>query len=98
MSFFRPQLKPATATECSACWDGGKPGEFFRCGFCGYKFQEGDLFRGIYTNDLQGAGGNPLVCRECDAETSELRKRWQEKWAEWRTLAKQRFWWFARER
>jgi len=96
MSFVRETLEPATAEDCKACWNGGPLGQNFRCGFCGYAFQEGDLFRGIYTNDLPYAGGNPLVCRECNAETSELRKRWQEKWAEWRALRQDRFWWFAR--
>ena len=95
MSVFRETLEPATAEQCQANWCCAGPGVAFRCGFCGHKFVEGDLFRALYTNDLPDAGGNPFVCRECNAETSELRKRWQEKRLDWASLRAGRFWWFA---
>jgi hypothetical protein len=56
----------ATKKELQLRWSGGKPGEHFRCGFCGCKFVEGDYYRWIYSNDTPGAGGNPFACRACD--------------------------------
>lgn len=82
----------ATAQHCQAPWSGHPKN--FRCGFCGYKFQEGDIFRWIYTNDISGAGGNPLACEACGQDREELRKRWQAMHAEYRALKAGRFWWF----
>lgn len=78
-NFFREELHAATPEECAARWSCGKPGERFRCCFCGHKFAVGDLFRIVYTNDMPNAGGNPLVCKDCDAATSVLRERWRDK-------------------
>lgn len=51
----------ATKEHCNARWSCGRPGERFRCYFCGHKFVVGDEFRMVFTNDIKGAGGNPLT-------------------------------------
>ena len=65
---------PFTATEddCRAGWSGGKEGKHFKCGLCGYRFAAGDTVRWQYTNDVQGAGGNPLVCVNCDGSKEKI--------------------------
>lgn len=83
---FSEELRAATESECQARWSCGKPGQFFRCGFCGHKFQVGDKFRCIFTNDIPGAGGNPIVCEKCNGTTAELRGRWLSKVTEFRQL------------
>ena len=87
--------KPFIATEanCKASWGGGKNGSYFRCYFCGHKFKPGDTVRWQYTNDISGAGGNPMVCERCDGPPADVRAAWAEKCEEART----RFWWFTRE-
>ena len=61
-------------------WLGGKPGDYFRCAFCGYKFKIGDKYRIVYTDDIAEAPGNPTVCERCDGPDSDVRARWQRKW------------------
>jgi len=56
-------------------WNGGKNGKYFRCGLCGDKFITGDIIRWVYTNDVQGAGGNPFVCERCDGTREEILKK-----------------------
>jgi hypothetical protein len=52
-------------TEASLkSWQKNNPNKF-RCHYCGHKFVIGNKWRCIYTNDMPGAGGNPLVCVEC---------------------------------
>jgi hypothetical protein len=89
--------KPFTATEeqCNFPWGGGKPGENFRCGFCGYRFKPGDTVRWQYTNDTKGAHGNPLVCADCDDTPEELIARWK---AKWDLVRSSEMWWFYRDR
>jgi len=67
--------KPVVATKeyCITRWMGGEGN--FRCGICGYKFKENDVFRWIYTNDLPGYNGNPLVCEKCDGP--DVIERWK---------------------
>ena len=93
MSYLFGEAKPATEMELNGRWSGGKPGKNFRCAFCGYKFQLGDLWRGVYTNDLP-AWGNPLVCQTCDVGNDALRQRWSEMHRE----VESRFWWFVKDR
>ncbi len=64
--------KPFIATEkhCNAPWSGLK--ENFRCFNCGHRFKIGDIVRCQYTNDTQGACGNPFVCTECDGTKEEI--------------------------
>lgn len=98
MSMFTEDLQIATPEHCSARWCCAPPGERFRCGFCGYKFKQGDKWRAIYTNDMPTYGGNPLVCEKCNDSNSQLRARWQDKWNAWRRItAEPEFWWFQRK-
>ena len=86
----------ATKNDTLAHWGGGKPGEYFRCGFCGYKFREGDYWRWVYTNDTPGAGGNPFVCQTCDGPRVDLLARWKAKYDTVRQHREGLYWWFYR--
>ena len=91
--------KPFVVTEESrrAPWSGGKNGECFRCYLCGYKFKLGDTARWQFTNNIPGAGGNPLVCTDCDGP--DVIERWIAMHREWENYTrKQPFWWFRRRR
>lgn len=91
--------KPFIATEadCKANWACQPNGAAFRCALCGYRFKVGDTVRWQYTNDTKTAGGNPLVCVDCDTGRegiiAEITKR--------RELIKEmksgKYWWFLRE-
>lgn len=91
MSFFNEQ-KIADEQAINAKWCGGKPGEFFKCALCCHKFVLGDKYRVVYTNDMNDAWGNPIICEHCDGE--DIRERWREKWNEWRKI-KEKYWWFV---
>lgn len=93
MIYFTDQ-KPheATVEDLNARWGGGKPGERFRCMLCGYKFKLGDIFRWVFTNDIPGAIGNPLVCQKCDGP--DVREKWKKLNEEF--YRDQKFWWFRR--
>jgi len=95
-NIFRNELRPATEQECKARWSCAKPGENFRCGFCGHKFQIGDLWRGLYTNDMAHAGGNPLVCECCNADNESLRKDWLDKCVTWKAFINEPTNWFLK--
>ena len=86
--------KPFVATQgdCQLRWGCGKPGQNFRCAFCGHKFQPGDTVRWVYTNDAKGAGGNPFVCQTCDGPRETLIA---EILARRATLRDARWWWFV---
>lgn len=73
-------------------WSGGKDGVYFRCCLCGYRFQVGDVARWQYTNDVSGAGGNPLVCQACDGTKEQI----VDKWKKMNSEAHGRMWWFCR--
>ena len=92
MSFTDQNARITSEEDLKSRWYGGKPGEYFRCGFCGYKFNPGDLWRCVYTNDTPGAAGNPLVCEICDAPREVLIDRWKKM----RIEAKTKFWFFTR--
>lgn len=66
--------KPFVATEadCEFRWRCKPPGEGFRCGLCGERFRPGDTVRWQFTNDVPGAGGNPMVCESCDGTKEEI--------------------------
>ena len=96
-NFFAEELRTATQKDCQARWSCGRPGELFRCGFCGHKFITGDKFRALYTNDIKGGYGNPLVCEQCNDTTDRLRDKWTEKHSKWREAIKDEFWWFERQ-
>jgi len=92
MSFYYSKATIATEKHLKAHWLGGKPGEFFRCALCGYKFKIGDLFRIQYTNDTPDAWGNPLVCVVCDGTKEEIVAKWRQMHKD----AKEKYWWFTR--
>lgn len=86
--------KPFTVTDkdLRASWSGGKNGIFFRCGLCGYRFQIGDTARWVFTNNVPGAPGNPLVCQRCDGD--DVIDRWK---AKWKVFESSEWWWFRRQ-
>ena len=92
MSFLDGKQRIATIKDVNGKWSGGKPGEFFRCAFCGYKFVLGDKWRCQYTNDIPGAWGNPLICEKCDGTKEEV----VEKWKKMHQEVKEKYWWFCR--
>lgn len=81
-----------------ARWNCGKPGELFRCAWCGHKFEVGDVARCVYTNgfseDTCGIAGNPFICQACDGPRDVVLAKLRELRAEW-TAVKRKFWWFA---
>lgn len=81
----------ATAEDCNGNWACKPNGERFRCGLCGYRFKPGDVVRWQYTNNIPGAGGNPLVCEKCDGP--DVVKRWKALCDEWNS---DKFWHFRR--
>lgn len=83
----------ATEKDVKANWLGGQDGLFFRCSLCGHKFQIGDYYRCVYTNDMQDAYGNPIVCKSCDEGNEKVRDKWKERHAEFMS---EKFWWFRR--
>jgi len=93
MSFTNGKSWIATSEDCSRSWGCTKDGKRFRCYLCGYKFVPGDVVRWQYTNDIPGAGGNPLVCKDCDGTKEEIIAKWRAMYDE----AKERMWWFTEE-
>lgn len=91
--------KPWTATEKDVCapWNCGKPGQFFRCSWCGHRFVVGDTVRCVYTNgggeETRGISGNPLICQGCDGPRDVVLAKLRALAAEFRS---ERFWWFRR--
>jgi hypothetical protein len=90
MSFTDGKQRVATEEECSLRWLGGAKGKHFRCFFCGHCFKVGDKWRFVFTNDVPGAGGNPLVCENCDDSNENLREKWKAMWQEYRSPK----WWY----
>lgn len=93
MSFFQ-EFKIATAETCKAPWSAMKGGVLFYCAFCGVQFKPGDAYKAIFTNDLRGAGGNPLCCKQCYTTEAEMRLLWQKRNREWEELYKGKWRWF----
>ena len=91
MSFTDGKPFVATTEDCQRAWSGGKHGIYFRCYLCGHKFKPGDIVRWQYTNNIKGAGGNPMVCRACDGQ--DVIRRWKELHDDWNS---DKFWWFRR--
>lgn len=77
MSFTDQKPRIATAEACKQTWGGGKDGKYFRCYLCGHKFEVGDQYRWVYTNNVKGAGGNPMVCKACDGTNEEVISKWK---------------------
>lgn len=72
MSFTNGKPWVATERHCTLQW-GGHP--LFQCYLCGHKFKPGDIVRRQFTNDTPGAGGNPLVCANCDGSKEKIVER-----------------------
>jgi hypothetical protein len=90
-NFTRGKPFVVTADDCAKRWSGGKNGIYFRCYLCGHKFQPGDVARWQYTNDIPGAGGNPMVCADCDGTKEEIVAKFRAMHEE----SKGRMWWFC---
>ena len=73
-------------------WMGGKNGKYFRCALCGHKFVVGDTFRAVFTNNISGAGGNPLIGECCDGTDEQV----IDKWRQMHKDIKEKYWWFNR--
>jgi hypothetical protein len=65
----------------------------FFCAFCQHDFQLGDEYRMVYTNDMSGAGGNPLTCKPCFDANGGL-EGLRQKWIAINEEFKTRFKWF----
>ena len=87
-SFTNQKPRIATQEDLEAPWSGGKPGEFFRCKLCGYKFQLGDYWRWVFVKGYT----NILVCEPCDIYPEV---KWIQTYTDWENLKKySRFWYF----
>ena len=91
-NFLRGEVQIATAENLKAPWLGAPNGKYFKCSLCGYKFQLGDPWRCIYTNDIPGAGGNPLVCKDCYKSKEDVVQKWTQMIKESET----KYWYFTR--
>ena len=96
MSFTDQKPLIVTVDDVKRNWGGATDGSKFRCSICGHRFQAGDYYRWVYTNNLQGYGGNPFVCKSCDGP--DVIEKWKAHCEEWKQI-KERFWhqllWFA---
>jgi len=90
MSFMDGKPWVVTKEEEQHNWLGGANGKYFRCALCGWKFHAGDTARMQFTNNIQGAGGNPLVCAECDGP--DVIERWKQMHKD----VNEKYWWFRR--
>lgn len=84
----------ANEADCKLSWSGGDKGKYFRCYLCGHKFNPGDQVRWIFSNNVKGAGGNPMVCKDCDGPNEEVIEKWKAMTEE----ANHKFWWFTKRR
>lgn len=97
MSFTDQQPRIATEKEIKMDWGGGANGKYFRCYLCGYKFKVGDYWRWVFSNNVSGAGGNPLVCKTCDGSNEEVIAKWKVQCQEYQEIIKgAKYWWFNR--
>lgn len=92
MSFTDGKPFVATAEECKYSWSCGPRGLYFRCYLCGYRFKVGDVVRWQFTNNIPKAGGNPLVCANCDGP--DVIEKWVALCAEAKS---DKFWWFRKQ-
>lgn len=87
-SFTNGKPHVATAEDLKRPWGGKRDGSRFRCYLCGHRFKAGDTYRWQFTNDVSGAGGNPLVCKACDGP--DVIEHWKAMHAE----SREKWWWF----
>ena len=76
MNFTDQKPRIATQKDLNSPWSGCRHGKFFACGLCGHHFKVGDKWRWIYTNNIPGATGNPLICEKCDGP--DVIERWKQ--------------------
>jgi len=72
MSFTDGKPWIATEKDCKLNWGGH---QCFCCYLCGHRFRPGDTVRWQFTNNIKGAGGNPLVCASCDGDKEKIIER-----------------------
>ncbi len=98
MSNFFQEFKIADEQTCKARWAGLPNGALFYCAFCGDQFTPGHNYKAIYTNDLKGAGGNPLCCGTCYAHNGgtdeKMRELWKARSKEWDDGYRGKWRWF----
>lgn len=84
---------------------GGKKGEYFRCVWCGKKFQENDEYNILITTNIRSdywkhISGNPLICHPCFrlyGSIEELISELEDRVHELHNLHENRYWWFLRK-
>jgi hypothetical protein len=87
MSITDQKQRVASREDCRLNWSGGENGKYFRCGMCGHKFREGDIFRWVYMNSTPNSKrGNFLTCSACDGDDIRDRR------LKWEREAETRFW------
>lgn len=91
MSFTDQMPHIVTEEDLKLKWGGRSAHDYFRCRMCGYRFQLGDVYRWVYTNNLEGKYcGNPFVCQQCDGP--DVIERWKRHCDE---AYSDKFWWFT---
>lgn len=97
MSFLKGEPQIASEQDVKSPWLGMRNGNGFRCHLCGYRFKIGDYWRCQFTNNIPGAGGNPLFCKSCDDTPEIVIGKWKARCDEWRKFkTSDNFWWFTR--
>lgn len=98
MSFTDGKQRIATEHDIKAPWGGGKNGKYFRCYLCGHTFAPGDKYRWVFSNDIPGAAGNPMVCETCDTGNDGVRQEWKSKHKEFEEMRRDpKWWWFWKQ-
>lgn len=101
-NWLRGEWTTVVAEDLTKSWLGGHKAAYFRCQFCGHKFEVGDEFRCIFTNfanwkETGIPGGNPLTCRVCnpDGTLEEMYEKWKEMHRALDVFIKDpRYWWY----
>lgn len=83
-SFTNQRQRMANEHDLKARWNGGKPGEKFRCYLCGHKIKYGELWRWVYG---RGKTINFMVCNKCDGPNLF------DRWLEHHDYCKNSMWW-----
>ncbi len=72
MSFVDRKPWVVTQEDVKKSWNSVPNGKAFKCSLCNHRFIVGDTARWECTNDVPGAGGNPLICFDCDRPKEEI--------------------------
>ena len=76
----------ATEKDLETRWGFGKPGEYFRCYLCGYKFKVGDKWRFVFSKKWN----NFFTCEDCDGPDV------LERWSKHIDDLKKKYWWLLK--